>query len=62
LTDIAKNPPFSLLFGGFPPQMGKVMLKANPDNYLHYFGYLPVFLKASGNRKGKMSNDPEFKR
>jgi hypothetical protein len=42
--------------------MGKVMIKANPDNYLHYFGYLPVFLKASGNRKGKMSNDPEFKR
>jgi hypothetical protein len=38
------------------------MVNANPCNYLLYFGHLPVFLKASSNRKGKMSNDPEFKR
>jgi hypothetical protein len=42
--------------------MGKYKINANPDNFLHYFGYLPVFLKTTGNPKGKMSNDPEFKR
>mgnify|MGYP007113692620 CR=1 FL=1 len=38
------------------------MVNANPCNYLLYFGHLPVFLITTGNREGKMSNDPEFKR
>jgi hypothetical protein len=55
-------PSFFTTFWGFFPQMGKVMVNANPGNYLLYFGHLPVFLKASSNPKGKISNDPEFKR
>jgi len=33
--------------------MRKVMVNANPCNYLHYFGHLPVFLITTGNEKGE---------
>jgi hypothetical protein len=44
-------PSFFTTFWGFFPQMGKVMINANLDNYLHYFGDLRVFLKTSATEK-----------
>jgi hypothetical protein len=58
----SNTPSFFTTFWGFSPQMGKYMINANLDNYLHYFGDLRVFLKTSGNPKGAMISDPEFKR
>jgi hypothetical protein len=45
------TPSFFTTFWGFFPQMGKVMINANLDNYLHYFGDLRVFLKTSATEK-----------
>jgi hypothetical protein len=33
--------------------MREVMVNANPDNYLDYFGHLPVFLKNHRQQEGK---------
>jgi hypothetical protein len=52
---------FHYLLGVFPPN-GKGYDQCQSSHLFDYFGYLHVFLKTTGNPKGTIRNDPEFKR
>ena len=52
---------FHYFLGVFPPN-GKGYDQCQFSHLFDYFGFLHVFLKTTGNPKGTIRNDPEFKR